>query len=313
MMKGNRIYVVVICFFGFWSHIASHAQQIPVYALHELSSPGFNPSYAALEELKDLMIISRQQWVGFEGAPRSYYTSLNFPLKAEDMGIGMDLRRESSGPMNRSAVFVSYGYSLKISPLSRLSFGLRGGLQSYRIQLTGLDLVQQGDLLFQEDIRYRILPNVGTGLHFSYKNYYIDLSAPTLLKNRFTATSESNSSDENKEDRIVFLQAGGDIVISEDIILQPSIVAWNTSNAPGMIDLRVGATLKDSFHAGIAYRLSGALSSYISISFMDKYLISYAYELPLSYNYMLTTGTHEIAFGIDFEFLSRKTLSPRRF
>ena len=313
MMKGNIKYVLLICFFGFWNHQDTNAQQLPVYALQELCSPGYNPSYAAFEELKDLMIISRQQWLGFEDAPRSYYTSLNFPLQAENMGVGMDIRQEGSGPLNRSAVFFSYGYSIKISPLSRISFGLRGGVQSYRIQLTDLELVQQGDVLFQEDIRSRILPNVGTGVHFSYKNYYLDFSAPTLLKNRFTATSETNSSDENREDRILFFQAGGDIRVSEDIIFQPSVVVWNTSNAPGMVDLRIGATLKDTFHAGIAYRVSGVLSSYFSVSFLEKYIISYAYELPLSYNYKLSTGSHEIAFGIDFEFFSRKTLSPRRF
>lgn len=309
--KGKYLFLTSILMLLFCS--PSRGQQLPVYSLHELTSPGFNPSYAAIEEIQDLMIISRQQWLGFEGAPKLYYSSLNFPLKAENMGVGIDIRRESSGPMDRNAVFLSYGYSIKISPLSRISFGLRGGVRSYRITLTDLDLIQQGDLLFQEDIRQRILPNVGTGLHFSYKNYYVDLSVPTLLKNRFTQLAKANTNDQYKEDRIIYMQTGGDIFISEGIVLQPSIVAWYTSDSPAMIDLRIGATLKDTFQAGIAYRMSGAVSIFYSFRILGKYIIGYAYELPLSYNYKLSSGTHEIAFGIDFEFLSRKTLSPRRF
>ena len=39
--------------------------------------------------------------------------------------------------------------------------------------------------------------------------------------------------------------------------------------------------------------------------------IGYAYELPLSYNYQLSSGTHEISFSMDFQFLKSKTIHFR--
>jgi len=45
----------------------------------------------------------------------------------------------------------------------------------------------------------------------------------------------------------------------------------------------------------------------------ENFVLGYAYELPLSYDYQITSWTHEIALRFDFQFLIKKTQSLRRF
>lgn len=51
-----------------------------------------NPAYTGNSDLNDLMIITRQQWTGFEGAPTSYLLAAHFSLRDKNASIGADIR-----------------------------------------------------------------------------------------------------------------------------------------------------------------------------------------------------------------------------
>jgi len=59
---------------------AAFSQQIPIYTIQALVNPGINPAYTGLNGVYDMVVLSRQQWVGIEGAPKSYYLASNVPL-----------------------------------------------------------------------------------------------------------------------------------------------------------------------------------------------------------------------------------------
>ena len=308
----NKTRTFIFLFFLTYA-VTGWAQQLPLYTMLEQVRPALNPAYAGDEEISDLVLLSRQQWVGFEGAPVSYYLAGHAPLRNHQSGLGFDFQRMNSGPFTQNGLFLSYSYTVNISERSTIAFGLRGGFNSYRILYSQLNVLEPGDPLFETDLNHRVFPNCGTGVHFTYADYFLDFSIPLLLRNEFSPGKDQKEGLDNREDRTFYLLSGYSLNLAKGISLHPSFGLWWMAGAPPLMDLRIFAKVKESLGLGMAYRVSGAFSAYLTYRIIDRFTLGYAYELPLSYDYRLTSATHEVVLGIDFDFLKSKTLSPRGF
>ena len=286
------------------------SQQLPIYTMQELVRPGVNPAYTGLDGIYDMVLLTRQQWVGIEGAPRSFYLASNVPLRSRRAGVGFVVQNQSSGPYMQSEFFLNYSYTVNISETSTLSFGLRGGFNSYRIIVSDLRVIDQGDYLFENDVKNLIRLNFGTGVHYTVRNYFVDFSIPLLLRNEF---SSEKTDKENKGDRIFNIQTGAAYQVMEGFALRPALAVWFAKGTPPLIDIRLSTEIQDVVVFGLAYRVSGSFGGYFTFNILDNLLLGYAYELPLAYDYHLSSGTHEIVLGLDFQLFNKKTLSPRRF
>jgi len=314
-MPWNKTYKVsywLIIKLVFVSMIAS-SQQLPQYILQEFVRPGVNPAYTGLEGIYDMVLLTRQQWVGMDGAPRSYYLSSNVPLRSRRAGVGFMAQSQSAGPYTQSEFFLNYSFTVNLAERSTLSFGLRGGLNSYRIRVSDLRVIDPGDYLFENDVRNLIRLNFGTGIHYTLRNYYVDFSIPLLLRNGYSPGKNNGTVTENKVDRIYHLQAGASYRVMEGFSLEPALAMWMAKGPPPLIDVRLSADIKDVVKAGLVYRVSGSFSGYFSFRVLNNLVLGYAYELPLAYDYHLSSGTHEVVLGLDFELFNKKTLDPRRF
>ncbi|MDX2415747.1 MAG: type IX secretion system membrane protein PorP/SprF [Bacteroidales bacterium] len=289
------------------------SQQAQVFTMQNFISPGINPSYTGHKDIYNLVILSRQQWVGFEGAPKAYFLSSSVPFNNRNSGIGIDAVLESAGPVSQKGVFISYSYTVSISNKSKLSFGLRGGVNSYRIDLQSLLVIDPLDYLFETNVENRLLPNFGAGIHYEVSGYFLDFSVPTILRSHFVKTESGSSQELNREERNINIATGTTLAISEGITLSPSLSAWFISQAPPVLDIGLKAELKEMIGLGLIYRSSGLFGGHISYKISNSFVLGYAYELPLAYEYKVSSGTHEVVIGYNFQFLRSKTLSPRRF
>jgi type IX secretion system PorP/SprF family membrane protein len=50
----------------------SYAQQDPMFSQYMFNTQIINPAYAGTWESMGFMALARQQWVGFDGAPKTY-------------------------------------------------------------------------------------------------------------------------------------------------------------------------------------------------------------------------------------------------
>ncbi len=292
--------------------LSAYTQQIPVYFMQNLVRPTVNPAYTGLDGIYDVVVLNRQQWVGFEDAPRSIFLGANVPLGSQNAGVGFDVQQQSSGPLTQSGIFMNYSYTINTSENSNLSLGLRGGFNNYRISLNELSLIDQGDILFETNVENLLLPNFGVGIHYTFKNYYADFSIPLLLRNEFSPEKQDREGMENKEDRLYNIQSGAKFKLIEGFELNSNMAIWFAKGIAPLVDIRLSAIVKDAAGFGIAYRFAGSFGAFISYK-VDNFILAYAYELPLAYDYQINSGTHEIVLGFDFQLLNRKTTSPRRF
>ena len=314
-MTGNRTYkrINVLVLKLVFVAITASAQQLPQFILQELVRPGVNPAYTGLEGVQDMVLLTRQQWVGMEGAPRCYYLASNVPLRSRRAGVGFVVENQSAGPYVQSGFFTNYSYTVNLTERSTLSFGLRGGLNSYRIKVSDLRVIDQGDFLFENDVKNQIRLNFGTGIHYTFRNYYIDFAIPLLLRNAFSPERANGTVSEDKVDRLYNIQTGAKFWLMEGFALEPGLAAWMSKGTPPLIDIRMSAEIQEIVKFGLVYRVSGSFSGYFTFKVLDNLVLGYAYELPLAYDYRLSSGTHEVVLGLDFQLFNRKTLSPRRF
>ncbi len=314
-MSSTKIFILKYSFLLFilTVSISIYAQQIPIYSMQEMVRPGINPAYAGLEGTSDVVLLTRQQWVGFDGAPKSYFFAANVPLRNPKTGIGFDFQRQLSGPLTKNGIFLSYSYTINVSALSTLSFGLRGGFSGYKIILSDLLRIDPGDPLLESSVTNRILPNFGTGFHYTFRKYYLDFSIPLLLRNEFRPDGEERVGLQNREERVYNFQTGAAYELAEGLTILPALGFWLSKGASPLVEVRLSTTFQSVITVGATYRINGSAGAYVSYRVFENFLLAYAYELPLSYDYHLTSGTHEVVIGFDFQFLSKKTQSPRRF
>ena len=64
------------------------AQQHPVYAQYQYNGMVINPAYPSMDEFSSATVVSRNQWVGLEGAPKTATFSFYTPVKASGTSIG---------------------------------------------------------------------------------------------------------------------------------------------------------------------------------------------------------------------------------
>jgi len=309
----SKTYGFILFFLLIVGEETSVAQQQTLPSMSEVYRISINPAYCGSGVVSDLMFMTRQQWLGYSGAPENYYLSVQTPFQNRKMGIGLDFQRSTSGPFVQNGLFLSYAYEIKLTEESSLRFGLRAGINSYRILYSKLIILDPGDELFAQDVMQRILPNAGAGLVYTWKDLYVDISVPLLLSNELAAGKEDKLGMLNREARLLHVESGISFSVSEGIALKPGVGIWLNQNAPGLVDLKLVTVIRDLASIGLTYRLNGAFSGSFTYRIKDKWFIGYAYELPVGISYRASSGTHELAMGFDFQFFKRKTVSPRKF
>src|SRR5210317_1001789 len=85
IIKGLGILALVIASF------TSNAQQDPMYTQYMFNTQTINPAYAGTWEAVGFMLLGRNQWTGFDGAPETYSFSVQAPLKNERVALGLNL------------------------------------------------------------------------------------------------------------------------------------------------------------------------------------------------------------------------------
>ena len=124
-------FIIVVVFYS----LGYQGQQTLQYSNYLENSFYLNPAVAHLGK-KRLNIIYRNQWIGFEGAPKttflSYQSSFshNKDVKSSSFSsFGGFLQNENIGAFRSFKINISYSYSLLLSSNWRLSFGSFLGFQ----------------------------------------------------------------------------------------------------------------------------------------------------------------------------------------
>jgi type IX secretion system PorP/SprF family membrane protein len=307
-----KLKVFLFCFF-LAGTFSAYAQQDAMFTHYMFNTQAVNPGYAGSRDALTLTFLHRSQWVGFPGAPTTQTLTLHTPFKRENIGVGLSLMNDNLGPINNTSVYFDFAYRIKLNEKSKLSFGLKGGMNLIQANLNRLNLDDINDQSFQ--FAGSVLsPNFGFGVYYQHERFYVGLSAPRLLENNLKPVTPA-SINFQQDRRHYFLIAGAMIKLSEKVEFKPTTYVKMIVGAPIEFDITGTFILNKSIMLGAMFRTGDAVGALIGYNITDQLLLSYSFD----WSYGIQTirhhaGSHEIMLRYDFIFgINQKIKSPRYF
>ncbi|WP_207435263.1 PorP/SprF family type IX secretion system membrane protein [Sabulibacter ruber] len=309
------------------------AQQIPHYSQYMLNPVLMNPAVSGADNYLDIRAGYRNQWMGLEAAPTSYYLSAHMPLSRLDYisppttfkpqpavkgkhknqwrpdfknnaqkarphhGIGLLVQADKAAGLKRTEVQVLYAYHLPISSTLKLSAGLAGGITQFGLNREQLTFGSPGDPVIHADEYNRLLPNVGVGVLLYSNRLFAGASVVQVLPTPFSFR-ETWAATPARQQRHFFAHGGFRFMANRFISVMPSVVVKYASPSPVSVDLNTKVFWRDQFWAGGSYRLQDAAVVMAGFQYKHKFHLGYAYDLTTSGLSQVSSGSHEIVLGL---------------
>jgi len=289
---------------------AGFAQQDAQFTQYMYNTININPAYAGSRGAMSIFGLYRTQWVGLDGAPETSSFSLNTPIN-NNVGLGVSLVNDKIGPTNENNISADFSYSIPTSATAKLSFGIKGSANIFKLDPTKLNPEHQGDTQFQ-DFQNKFAPNIGAGVYWHTDKAYVGLSVPNFIQ---TTRFDDNDYSIYK-DRINYYFIAGyvfNLNRYETIKFKPALMTKMVEGSPLQVDASANFMFNDKFVVGVAYRWSASFSALAGFQITDSMYVGYSYDRETTRLVNYNSGSHEIF--LRFEFLKNysRITSPRFF
>jgi len=288
------------------------AQQDAQYTNYMYNTMAINPGYAGTRDVLSVFGLHRTQWVGLDGAPVTNNFSLHTPIKNSKIGLGLSFVNDRIGPSDENTISVDFAYRIQTSEETTLSFGLKGTANLLNVDYTKLAIYDPTDVDFQNNVDNKFSPNIGAGVYWYSKKYYLGLSVPNFLETKHY--DDNNQSSLAKERMHYYIMGGYVFDIGGDFKFKPAVLSKIVNGAPLQLDLTANFMYADKFILGGAYRWDAAVSLLTGFQITNKLLIGYSYDMETTKLANYNSGSHEIF--LRFELFNKqldKVYPPRFF
>jgi type IX secretion system PorP/SprF family membrane protein len=299
---------IILSIFSVCALFSAKAQQIPLTSQYMFNPLVINPAVAGMRE--DRMIFrlqNRNQWVGLDGAPVTQVASGHGKIEPWSVGLGGYVINDVVGPTRQLKIQTAYSYHFPVTAASNLSFGLGLGLMQYKIDGSKITTDMPDDIAIAKGIDAHLLPDASFGVLYYGTSYYIGASVPHLLGSRIKDTQFRLS-------RHYQILGGTLFELSDDFIVEPSMLVQLVSPVPLSADLNARIIYKETFWLGGSYRTSDAVILMAGIRVADKFHFGYSFDITTSSLSQYSKGSHEVMLGFDLVKKAsrnqRRTISP---
>lgn len=270
------------------------AQQQTMYSNFLLNDYYFNPAIAGSKEISIASFTYRNQWVGFEGAPKTIMGNVSGSIKSEGkMGYGLGVVSESIGLTNNLSILTTYAQHFKINKKLKFGLGIQGGYIQNRVRLYDTKLADVDDDVFRGNVLTENGIDFNTGFNLYSDKYYFMVSIHHLFIDKLTITNYNQRLRKN------YNVIGGYIFKSKNnkLDVEPSLMIQYQESAPVYFTGFLKATIKNSYWTGVSYSNNKQVGISLGYKLKDKLNFGYTYDLSLSSLQTYQTGSHEISIS----------------
>jgi type IX secretion system PorP/SprF family membrane protein len=262
----------------------------------------YNPGLTAYEGSMVKTFV-RNQWAGWEGAPKTYFVSAELDFSdfrgSGTFGknaIGVNLLNDEYGAFRETELVLSY--STKVMLSENLGLRLGAGLNINHIRLDGNNLMaeQLDDQTINQYLgafaNMKVL-DFNLGLSLTHPNYYLSYGRQNVNRG---GISKGDVFMEGKPVLSV-AQAGYRNNINDQI---KGIInaMWRSQNdLPDNLEFNIKLLLLDKLWVGGGHRVNYANSAQLGL-LIGKKRLGYVYEWPISKSYLVPNSTHEFMLSL---------------
>ena len=333
-----RKHFVIALLFTFSATFMANGQQLPQFSQYMNNPYVINPAASSLFSDIDINLGFRQQWAGFEGAPQTYYASgtvnigklpaptgklYSIPISHPEMlrqpptqrygkhVVGGLVARDEYGVFERTSIMGSYSYHHPIGEKYWIAGGISLGWYGMNFNQNDIILEVDADNTYNDFIangNQANLFDVNAGLYLYSDNAFLGYSVYQLGRNEINLGNEDtpvNFSSARLEMHH-YVTAGYGFAVSEKMRLTPSFMLKIRPPSPLSVDINLMAEWDRRFRLGLSYRNQDAISVILGANITDEIRLAYAYDYITSDINDLSSGSHEVVVGFQFNRKNRK-------
>ena len=298
--------IYILIFASFVSFV--NAQETPVFSQYFVNELAYNPAVAGSKSYNPFVFITRQQWLGFKGAPLtaniSYHGALN-----NRSAIGGSLYHDQTGEAGNTVFSLDYAYHV---PLDKdrvnVSFGIGAKASYYTLDLEGGNLPPGEDPAFSGSSYSRFLGDASSGIYLYGPNFYVGYSVLNMLQSNFNKEAGDGFSTNYLHRNYIGI-LGYKYIYNRDIYFEPSIFIRNTEQTKPQYDFSTRVFFREVFWTGLSIRTNSSISTIIGFR-AGKMNIAYAYDHFFKPINAYQNGTHELSISFKIpSILSQRHIS----
>lgn len=266
------------------------AQQQPLHTMFMYNKLLVNPAYAGYHEHVCATAIVREQWLGFDGAPKTQSLSIHGPLSSQRIGIGMNLERRSIGVSSSTTIDAIYDYRVPMGD-GTLSLGVQASGRFLEVDYSDPAVRTTQDISIDQGVEaisdHKFVANVGAGIYYSTNAFYVGLSSPRLMSSDIDF--EVNNLFTAKEQAHFYLMSGVALKLDHRMSFVPQVMVRYTEAAPVSVDLNLGIRWREDHSVAISFRKGGVDKQLLeSIDLMASAKILRGLRIGAAYDFTMS-------------------------
>ncbi|MDX2171746.1 MAG: type IX secretion system membrane protein PorP/SprF [Bacteroidota bacterium] len=305
-MKLNKYIIYFLLVFS----LTSYAQQQTLFTNILINQYLYNPAYAGTFKGKEFNLGYRQQWTGFDGAPKTFVLSGYSTFKKKPyMAVGGLITNDRSGLLQRTSLHGSYSYHLKINKNVNLGFGLALGYVQYNVKIYDAKPYDLDDEFMKNNILNANAFDANAGLYLYSKKFFFGFSSQQIANGKIYWNNTIGRLTPH-----AYAYTGYNFVIDKkkkEWIIQPSALVRFNNPAPYQLEFNLKTIYKDQYWIGGSFRLNSTASFLVGVNINHQFGLAYSYDYTLSNLQKYSTGSHEFMLSYKIAAKKRKTASDK--
>lgn len=292
------------------------SQQLPLYSQYMMNKYMLNPAIAGSDGYTIFSLTAREQWLGFDNAPRTHALSFQTrllkrsyiiksrkvrkktfrPSRSGRVGLGGYIYNDRNGLVNRTGIQFSYAYHIRLE-MSQLSFGLAGSVFQFNLLDDQINFWNPSEPLVYDGSTRRVLivPDASVGIYYSTYEFYAGFSAAQLFQSYLKIGHQSF--DNYRLLRHYFLTAGYIFDLGHDFELEPSLLLKTTEQLQYQLDINAKLFYRQDLWLGASFRTGSSLILMGGFR-VNQIYFGYAFDYTLSNIMKYSIGTHEFMVAL---------------
>jgi len=270
------------------------AQQDPQFSQNMYNRLFVNPAYAGSSESICAHLLYRNQWVSYDGAPKTGVIGIDGPVANGKVGVGLSILTDKIGFENTLQGKLAGNYKFDVGQ-GKLALGIDLDFMQHQIdgQFRAPDPTVVDPSIPKTAVSGTAF-DVGFGAYYNNDKLFAGISASHLLE---SSVDLDNFSKVYK--RHIYGMVGYNFEVSPTIVLKPMVFVKNVSGNT-TFDINVNAQFNERFWVGASYRNEDAIVGLLGMNITEKLKVGYSYDFTTSELKNYSDGTHEIMLGYCF-------------
>ncbi len=288
-----------------------HAQLQPLLDQYNMNGLAINPAYAGSKDALSVGLYSRIQWVGFDGAPKTYTFSAHSPIRNKKVNLGVIVLNDRVGSKNETGILFNYAYRVELGK-GKLALGLAAGITTISTDINEIRYTDANDDLIQNLPTRTTMPEFSFGMYYHSKKWFLGLSMPMFLTRNINEPNTNYKSVFDFATSNYFVTGGYKFNISDAIDIVPSMLLKAIPANDIQTDIHCDAVYKKTIWLGSTIRTNGSFSAQLQVQINQQLRIGYTYSDGFSGLSKFQDGSHELAIQYSFKYLI-EVISPKHF